>query len=282
MNTEQMRTTADRLRTIPLPAVLLAIGADHDRYDKARWHTPKGVISVTGMKFFNWNCSVGGGGAIDLIIHLYGLDFKGALAWLSRHFAAGSVSPSLCARPQPNLKLPLPKIRKLPDVKQYLSAERKISPAVIDYLIQCGDLYADDRNNAVFLMRATDTVPIGAELRGTGHRRWRGMAEGSRKDRGYFSIRNVCIDRIILCESAIDAVSCFIINPRYYCISTAGARRSPDWLEPLIHQYPKVYCGFDADPTGDAMADAMIKVHPSVKRLRPQQHDWNDILRSQA
>ncbi len=282
MNTEQMRTTADRLRSIPLPAVLLATGADHDRYDKSRWHTPKGVISVTGMKFFNWNCSVGGGGAIDLIIHLYGLDFKGALAWLSRHFVAGSVSPSLCASPQPNLKLPLPKIRKLPDVKQYLSAERKISPAVIDYLIQRGDLYADDRNNAVFLMRATDTVPIGAELRGTGHRRWRGMAEGSRKDRGYFSIRNVCINGIILCESAIDAVSCFMINPRYYCISTAGARPSPGWLEPLIRHYPKVYCAFDADSTGDTMAEAMIKLHPSVKRLRPQQHDWNDMLRTQA
>lgn len=282
MNTEQMRTTADRLRSIPLPAVLLATGADHDRYDKARWHTTKGVISVTGMKFFNWNGSVGGGGAIDLIIHLYGLDFKEALAWLSRHFAADSVNPSLGARPQPNLKLPLPKIRKLPDVKQYLSAERKISPAVIDYLIQCGDLYADDRNNAVFLMRETGNVPIGAELRGTGYSQWRGMAGGSRKDRGYFSIRNVCINGIILCESAIDAVSCFMINPRYYCISTAGARPSPGWLEPLIHQYPKVYCGFDADPTGEAMAEAMIKLHSSVKRLRPQQHDWNDMLRSQA
>jgi len=282
MNLEQMRTTTERLRNIPLPAVLLATGAAHDRYDKARWHTPKGVISVTGMKFFNWNGSVGGGGAIDLIIHLYGLDFKGALAWLSRHFPAGSAGPSFCTRSPATLKLPLPKIRKLPDVKQYLSAKRKISPAVIDYLIQCGDLYADDRNNAVFMMRATDTVLIGAELRGIGPHQWRGMAAGSRKDRGYFSIRNVCVEGIILCESAIDAISCFVINPHYYCISTAGARPAPCWLEPLIRQYPKVYCGFDADPTGDTMADAMIKVYPSIKRLRPKQHDWNDMLRSQA
>jgi len=280
MNIGPMRTTAERLRNIPLSAVLLAIGADHDRCDKARWYTPKGVISVTGMKFFNWNCSVGGGGAIDLIIHLCGLDFKGALAWLSRHFPAGSAGPSLCVRSQPTLQLPIPKLRKLLDVKHYLSVERKISPAVIDYLIQCGDLYADHRGNAVFLMRATGNVPIGAELRGTGRRRWRGMAEGSRKDRGYFSIRNVTIDGIILCESAIDAVSCFVINPDYYCISTAGARPAPCWLEPLIRQYPKVYCGFDADSTGDTMAEAMIKLHPSVKRLHPQQHDWNDMLRS--
>lgn len=282
MKMEQMRTSAEGLRNIPLPAVLLATGADRDHYDKARWHTPKGAISVTGMKFFNWNCSVGGGGAIDLIIHLYGLDFKGALAWLSRHFPGGPPTPSLCVSSKANLKVPLPDVRRLQDVKHYLIAERRISPDVIDYLIQCGDLYADNRSNAVFLMRGMNAVPIGAELRGIGRRRWRGMAGGSRKDLGYFSIRNVRIDGVILCESAIDAISYFVINPRYYCISTAGARGAPCWLEPLIRRHPKVYCGFDADPIGDTMADAMIKLHPSVKRLRPQQHDWNDLLRSQV
>jgi len=282
MNLESMRTTAERLRNIPLSAVLMAIGAKHDRYDKARWHTPKGVVSVTGMKFFNWNGSVGGGGAIDLVMHVYGLDFKGALAWLSHRFPSGSVAPLPETRSHTSLKLPQPEARKLPEVKHYLSVERKINPAVIDYLIQCGDLYADHRGNAVFLMRAMDHVLIGAELRGTGPSRWRGMAEGSRKDRGYFSIRNVCINGVVLCESAIDAISYFIINPHYYCISTAGARPSPGWLESLFGHYPKVYCGFDADPTGDTMAEAMIKQHPSVTRIRPQQHDWNDTLRSQA
>jgi hypothetical protein len=282
MNLERMRTTVERLRNIPLSTVLRAVGAERDRYDKARWHTPKGAISVTGMKFFNWHCSVGGGGAIDLIIHLYGLDFKGALAWLSRHVPEGHVGPALGIRSPSHLKLPPPEAGKLPQVKRYLNIERQINPVVIDYLIQGGDLYADHRSNAVFLMRTTDKVPIGAELRGTGPSRWRGMAEGSRKDRGSFSIRNVYIEGVILCESAIDAISCFMINPQYYCISTAGARPAPGWLESLTCHYPKVYCGFDADPTGETMAEAMIKVHPSIKRLRPQPHDWNEMLRSQA
>jgi hypothetical protein len=280
MSLESLRTTADRLRNVPLTEVLLAIGAQHDRYDKARWHTPKGVISVTGMKFFNWHCSVGGGGAIDLVMHVCELDFKGALAWLSTHFPGGSAVSTSDAKSTTILQLPIPEIRKLPAMKRYLHDERKIDGAVIDYLIHCGDLYADHRSNAVFVMRSTNRIPIGAELRGIGSRRWRGMAAGSHKDRGYFSIRNVCIDGIILCESAIDAISCFILNPRYYCISTAGARPSPTWLVSLIRQHPKVYCGFDADPTGDNIAEAMIKVYPSVKRLRPQQHDFNDMLRS--
>lgn len=277
-----MRATAQRLRNVPLTEVLLAIGAQHDRYDKARWHTPKGVISVTGMKFFNWHCSAGGGGAIDLVMHVCELDFKAALAWLSKRFPEKRIATSPAVRSQVSLTLPQPESSKLTQVKQYLHDERKIIPTVIDYLAHCGDLYADYHSNAVFVMRSPGRVPIGAELRGTGPRRWRGMATGSCKDRGYFSIRNVYIDGIILCESAIDAISCFILNPRYYCISTAGARPSPSWLEPLIRQYPEVYCGFDADRSGDGIAAAMLKAYPSVKRLRPQQHDWNDMLRIQA
>ena len=55
----------DQLRRIPLPAVLRETGAQRDRSDKAKWHTPKGDISITGMKFMNWHQSFGGGGAIE-------------------------------------------------------------------------------------------------------------------------------------------------------------------------------------------------------------------------
>jgi len=32
----------DQLRRIPLAAVMRQTGAQPDRYDKAKWHTPKG------------------------------------------------------------------------------------------------------------------------------------------------------------------------------------------------------------------------------------------------
>ena len=54
------------------------------------------------------------------------------------------------------------------------------------------------------------------------------------------------------------------------------------WLKPLLDQGSQVYCGFDADPTGDDMADAMIALHPAVQRLRPPAHDWNDVLKAAA
>ena len=277
-----MRQQADRVRGIPLPSVLLAVGAEPDPGDKARWHTPQGMISVTGCKFMNGKSATGGGGAIDLVIHLCGMDFKSAVAWLVRRFPGGIPAPSPCATPHPDLRLPLPDPGKLSAVTCYLVDERRISPALIDRLIQSSDLYADHYANAVFLLREAHKLPVGAELRGTGYAAWRGMAPGSQKNLGCFSIRDAHIDGIILCESAIDALSCFTIHPGHCCISTAGARPDPPWLPPLIRHGRTVACGFDADPTGDAMAEAMIERYPTIKRLRPPMHDWNDMLPSQS
>lgn len=281
MTNPQMREQADRVRSIPLPSVLLAAGAEPDPYDEARWHTPKGVVSVTGMKFFNWTLNLGGGGAIDLIIHLNGLDFKSAVAWLSSHFPDCTSIQTSCVTSGLDLKMPEPDKGKLSIVKHYLTHQRRLRVDLIERLFQSGDIYADNRANAVFLLRGKHDAPVGAELRGTGNYPWRGMAPGSRKNLGYFSVRGATVDGIILCESAIDAISCFVIHPHHCCISTAGARPNPSWLPQLIEMSQPVYCGFDSDPTGDAMVHAMSKLYPTIKRLRPEKHDWNCILSSQ-
>ena len=69
---------ADRLRTLPLETVLTLRGARRDRYDRAKWHTERGPLSVTGAKFMNWHQNRGGGGAIDLVMHLAGVDYRTA------------------------------------------------------------------------------------------------------------------------------------------------------------------------------------------------------------
>ena len=60
----------------------------------------------------------------------------------------------------------------------------------------------------------------------------------------------------------------------------AGARPDRAWLADLLAQGRTLYCGFDLDETGEAMAQAMIALHPSIQRLRPARKDWNDVLRS--
>jgi hypothetical protein len=273
-----MRAWLHQIREIPLESVLAATGSKRDHHDKAKWHTAKGAISITGMKFMNWNLGRGGGGAIDLAMHLNGLDFKAAVGWLHRHFPHSDYSES--PPPARPLTLPPPDRSKLCLVMQYLVYRRRITPSLIESLVESGRLYADARGNAVFLLVGKESKPVGAELRGTGLSRWRGMAPGSQKDLGYFSIDAQHPTMIVLCESAIDAMSCSLLHPSTLCVSTSGARSNPRWLPAFLSQGCPVYCGFDADTTGDSIAQQMIALHPTVRRLRPTQHDWNDVLPS--
>ena len=277
MTWDEIRDRLHQLRAIPLESVLIAAGAQRDPQDKAKWRTAKGAISVTGMKFMNWNQGRGGGGAIDLAMHLNGLDFKAAIDWLCGHFPI-----PLCSQPRPtprSLILPLPDRSKLRAVQQYLVQDRGITLSLVDSLVESGRLYADTRGNAVFLLLGKENRPVGAELRGTGPACWRGMAPGSQKDLGYFFIHAPKATMIVLCESAIDAISCFLLHPSSLCVSTSGARPNPRWLPAFLSQGVPVYCGFDADSTGDAMAQQMIAFYPAVRRLRPPAHDWNDVLK---
>lgn len=293
MNFDDLRWRAAVVREVPLETVLIFRGAVRDRHDRSKWHTEQGPLSVSGPKFMNWQRGQGGGGAIDLVMHLAEVDFRTAVTWLQQHLAAShravgepathssgrepSVPEGHCGR----LRLPVPDDRMLGRVCQYLTRRRYLHASLIEPLVRSGKSYADSRGNAVFLLVVGKANrPVGAELRGTGPRVWRGMAPGTRKDLGYFWIGTKGSKEIVLCESAIDAISCFQMHPERICISTSGVRANPRWLSGLIAHGYEIHCGFDADGSGDTAATRMIALHPAVKRLRPPAHDWNDALAS--
>jgi len=280
MSFRQIQQRAALLRRIPLEAVLLASGAQQDRYDNAKWHTANGVISVTGIKFIDWNEARGGGGAIDLAMHLNHMDFKAALQWLWTLFPGAPASQSPEPRSEPALRLPLKEAPTLSRVLYYLTGERRLNPCLLEPLLESGTLYADQHANAVFLLLGKGKKPVGAELRGTGPRPWRGMAPGSDKNAGFFSVGPGRSHTVILCESAIDAISCLALNPDTRCISTSGVRPNPPWLSRIIATGCHIYCGFDSDPAGQRAAQAMIALHPRIARRTPPAHDWNDAITS--
>lgn len=273
------RPRADRLRALPLEPVLTLSGARRDPHDPDKWHTARGVLSLRGAKFFNWHRGAGGGGAIDLVIHLHQVSFRDALQWLEQHCPSPVTPPIPPALPIP-LRLPPPVPHRFLAVRRYLVEQRALPQPLVQALAGSGDLYADSRANAVFLLRNAAGQPVGAELRGTGPVPWRGMAPGSRKDLGFFCIPALPRPDVILCESAIDAISCHLLHPQHRCLSTAGARPNPAWLQDLLHQGCRLWCGFDLDATGQAMAHAMIAFHPSIQLLSPPLHDWNEVLRA--
>lgn len=304
---DDFRRRADAVRSIPLESVLTQWGAKRDRRDRSRWQTERGSLSITGSKFFNWHLNQGRGGAIDLVMHLGAMDYRAAVRWLEQHLgqdpgsdrvAASSITacsrksssrvdaniearPPQCplAASSRPLRLPVADDSKLDRVRHYLTEQRCLSVGLLEPLIASGKVYADGRSNAVFLMVAGKAHrSIGAELRGTGKRVWQGLAPGTRKDAGYFWIGVEGSQGIILCESAIDAISCFQLHPASICISTAGVRPSPDWLYPLLARGYAICCGFDDDAAGNAASREMISRHPAIQRLLPPGHDWNDAV----
>ena len=134
---EEIRKKADSVRNIDLHTLLQRHGCTKDPRDKAKWHTPRGVISVNGQKFMNWTLGTGGGGAIDLVIHLQEVGFKNAVLWLCNNFSSTSAQSSQKqSYPQKQtLKLPQRDDGKLLQVIHYLGDQRRIPKELIDNLI---------------------------------------------------------------------------------------------------------------------------------------------------
>ena len=227
----------------------------------------------------NWKLGVGGGGAIDLAMHLMDCDFKTALRWLDANFAGAA---AFLEKQRPNAKAfrPPPGCdANLPAIKEYLCSRRRIPLHAVDALLESGRLYADRRKNTVFPMLGKNAEVVGAELRGTGAAKWRGVAPGSRKSLGAFIVNSRKSRKMVLCESAIDAISVFVLHPWCVAVSTSGASADPAWLGNVLAKGYEVFCGFDSDETAERLARKMIRLHPSVKRLRPELKDWNDVLK---
>ena len=285
---------ANRVRDVPLAALAVQLGYRPDPRNPARWKLPGSVLSITGDKFFDHRRDRGGGGAIDLVMHVRHCRFQAAVEFLERHAGLSLPAPAPASPPALDrrhaLRLPPPADRLWHPVRDFLATARGLDPALLERCRQDGILYADSRRNAVFLCRDRLQNPVGAELVGTrpapdGHT-FKGMAPGSRKARGGFWLpaNTDHLDALLIVESAVDALSALLLlaptlPPDTLVASTAGvASALPPWLQAF--RAPRTLCAYDADPAGDQAAAALRRHTPLCNRLRPAgAKDWNDLLR---
>ena len=227
---ERQKAVTDRMRALPLPDVLDALGFQQDKAEPDRWRAEGFNVTIgTGQKAGKWwdhAAQTGRGGAIDLTAHALGCDFKGALAWLSDRFGPAPTAADLTARMRAEAVAqvkaaiaerepftpPAPTTEHWPEVRRHLTADRALPAPYIDRLHELGDCYADARRNAVFLCRDEAGCVVGAEMKGTVKRsdgsRFSGMAPGSAKDAGGFRLGALAkAATVYLVESAIDAIS---------------------------------------------------------------------------
>ena len=234
-----------------------------------------GRMTVTGPKFYNHDAKIGGGGAIDLVMHLRQVDFREAVRYLVG--VSGVLGASRAAippvSPEKKSQVPFPVSEHWCCVREYLSGIRQISGALVDFLHQEGVLYADKFKNAVFLSEERK----GAELRGTGSISFHGY----RGEKSPFRINGFGAE-IAFVESAIDAMSLRDLGFSGTILSFGGCARG------LIQRYGceaeqkglKVWGAFDNDQAGETFFDALKEANPGAGRIRPKGKDWNEELLS--
>ena len=291
--------SADKVRDIPLEKVAEELGLDPDPKDKHKWQHENHIINITGSKFYDWQHLKGGGGAIDLVMHVNECDFKQAVAWLNDRFGEGATLTATTYKTREIIQTeqlrpfipPVQDETKWQQVKTYLTRERRLPSSLVDNLHHLGLVYADSKQNAVFLRRSLDELSItGATLRGTAgaDNAFKGLALGSKRNAGWFHFgqggqSSDPIQRAVLVESPIDAISFAVLDRtdsrKTIYLSTDGAGTVP--LE-FLRQLPNksVVVAYDNDEAGNLMALHVMEQLPlSVRRL-PKTQDWNQELKN--
>ncbi len=292
---------ADQVRPTDLAIVATHLGLEQDHCDPHKWRDAGHIISIDGSKFMDWAADRGGGGAIDLVMHVQRVEFKEAVRWLSgQDLTAQPLSAQplrVKDRDLRSLALPAPNDRRWTAVREYLVELRKLPDGLVDRLYEKGLIYADDFQNAVFVRHALREEGwlrgevTGASLRGTWGENnvYHGLASGSHKDNGWFWIGagKGYVKRVLLVESAIDALSLAVLDRKRtetqgvtLYLSTDGSGTVPvGALRQVIEQGGRVAVAFDGDSAGEEIAWRVAQQVIGVYRMVPAYgKDWNDRL----
>ncbi|NJO93174.1 MAG: DUF3991 domain-containing protein [Hydrococcus sp. RM1_1_31] len=298
---QQRRELTQRIRSLPLEEVASGLGMERDRHDKHKWRGDGCIISINEGKFYDHLAQKGGGGAIDLVMHVQETSFKEAVEWLDSgafnlppaHQLSPSslLPPASCPLPskpveRPPFKASTPDETKWAAVKDYLVEKRGIPESLVEQLHQQGDLYADSKQNAVFLRKSLTGEVTGASLRGTyKDSQFKGLATGTRREEGWFSVTKGegQPERIVLTEAPIDTLSAAAIAQKpetTMFISTDGAGSIPNqWLQQQLLEGKQVLIAYDADEAGEQMAQQVLEQLPGSQRIKPTLgKDWNEQL----
>jgi 5S rRNA maturation endonuclease (ribonuclease M5) len=290
---ESYQAVTGQLRSIPLVQVACELGLDPDLKDKHKWRDESHIINITEGKFYDWQEMKGGGGAIDLVMHVERCSFTDAVGWLGDRFGgAGAVqivtqqvAEQVEEKTQQPFVAPVPQETNWGQVRDYLTKQRMLPGAIVDQLHRDGLVYADERNNAVFLRRDWDGNVTGATLRGTSgeNNSFKGLATGTRRSQGWFYTvsggeEGEEIERVVLVEGAIDGLSYQVLHlpdVKTMVLSTDGAGYVP--LEEL-RTVRGVTIAFDQDAVGEEMATRLQGKLPKAERQKPQNKDWSEDL----
>ena len=301
---------ANKLRDLPLEEVAWHLGLDKADIGENRWKGLGQVIGINGSKWYDFTEEKGGGGAIDLVMHVNNFNFRSSVAWLhdqfgkeemlsaTKAFIEKKATQIVTEEPVPRFQAPTSDESNWLYVKDYLVEQRGLPENFILGLHIKGWLYADEQQNAVFTMRelptrerTQETALKGAFLRGTRgeNNSFMGYASSTKRKEGWFYFHlggrpGDTVEKVILCKSPIEAISCANIglhrrgcmpDKRIMYMAVDSSKSLP--LE-FLRKVPAITAAYDNDNAGRSMAQAIKELLPQTTIAQPQACDWNAEL----
>jgi hypothetical protein len=244
------------------------------------------IISVADdghWKFWDVHDDSYRGTVLDFLLRQEGADFRKVCQKCREYL--GSPPVSEYAKPPPLVKRdPNDLFKEWMALKPYHGGyleSRGIDHHTLERF--AGKIHMDSHGNACFQHQDLHGNVTGWEKKNKGFTGF--TAEGSK---ALFICRadEAVITTIVICESAIDAMSYYQLNKQPGLYVSFGGAMSPDQqkqLAALLRTFPgaKVHAATDNDPQGETYAAKIASMHPDVERKRPRGvKDWNDALQA--
>lgn len=256
-------------------------------YDPSGWRriSKKVIVGVLhdsckvtlGKGWYWFSRNQGSQNPIDFLMRYYGLNFKEAVKVIDDYIQSSSRGSRECysntkeMSPNNNVLRP-PEASEKPWQKllDYLTIRRCIKASLVESLINRGIVYqtAGYYANACFINATKNHWEI-VGMHPT--RRYRQVSDAS----NYWAYE-LGSKRAYICESAIDAISlCELIQDKEATyVSIAGSVTRARLINRVIQEYPEVILAVDNDDAGNKVA----AMYPSLRRIIPQNKDFNDDL----
>lgn len=292
---QRLKAQVDQLRDLPLEDVAYELGLD--RNPLGSWEGQGYSLNITNSRFYNSSSEgASGSSAIDLVMCVNECNFEKAVTWLCDRFgeegmlqavthqAREQATKIALAQPTFIFVPPIPDENQWEAVQHYLIRERHLPANLVHALHKQGLVYADDQQNAVFVMRSLTGETTGAMLWDVDDNKFLGLAKGSRRLSNWFwvgtgGVEEEPIKRVAIANSPIDMLSLFALtypqDKKTIYLASLDNRSLPiDFL----NKVPEVIVAFDNTPVGNEAAKQVKQLLPQAIRKKPATNSWNQQL----
>ncbi|WP_414546073.1 MobV family relaxase [Nostoc sp. CCY0012] len=296
-----LRQQQEQLRDLALEDVAWHLGLDCDHQHPGIWNAHGYIINIHNDQWNNFAPiqKQGGDTSIDLVMHVNRCNYRQAIAWLHDSFGATGVDRAVIAQarqvaaefaqlePRPKFIPPAADERQWQVVHNYLTQDCGILPNFVQAVHEQGLIYADEQQNAVFLIRDLDGETKGAFsifVRGKGQ----GYVIPSKRTEGWFHFKvgqspKGEIQKVVLCKSPIEVLSLASLsiienqgNPERTMYMAVDSHKSlpVDFLSTVSH----IEVAHPNDEFDNETVRIIMEQLHHAQRVKPKGKDWNDTL----